>query len=103
MDEKSHSAESDFRYAAVIPAGNRVKALLVVSELGLDRLLDFRGKIQLLLNQRDLRKLVERGQSVLLNAVVPVAPLDPKLVHPEAALKKSLERRLRNIGRKGKR
>jgi len=103
MDEKSPAAERKFRYSASIPTGNRTKSLQVVSELGLDRLPDSKGKIQLLLSQNDLRRLLERGQPVLLHAIVPVAPLDPKLIHPEEAFKAQLEQRLRNIGRKEKR
>ena len=103
MGEKSPVAEGKFRYSASIPAGNRTKALLVVSELGLDRLPDSKGKIQLLLTQGDLRRLLERGQPVLLHAIVPVAPLDPKLIHSEEAFKGSFEQRLRGIGRKEKR
>ncbi len=103
MDEKSPAAEDKFRYSASIPAGNRAKSLQVVSELGLDRLPDSKGKIQLLLSPNDLRRLLERGQPVLLHAILPVAPLDPNLVHSEEAFKARLEQRLRSIGRKGKR
>ena len=94
MDKDPTAAESTFRYSAMIPAGNKAKALRLIEELGLDRLPDARGRIRLLLFPDDLRQLVERDQSVLLQAVVRVKPIDRKLVYTDEEFNKVIKKRL---------
>jgi hypothetical protein len=87
----------------MIPAGNKAKAPRIIEELGLDRLPDARGRIRLLLFPDELRRLVERDQSVLLQAVVPVKPIDKKLVYTDEAFNKMINERLSGGTRKGAR
>jgi len=103
MDKDPTAAESTFRYSALIPAGDEARALRLIEELGLDRLPDARGKIRLLLLPDDLRRLVERDQSVLLQGVVRVTPIDRKLVYTDKAFDKMIKARLRGGKRKGAR
>ena len=92
---------TQYRLSATLLARDRGKALLAVTELGLDRVPDVKGKIRLLLWPEELRLLLARGFEVQLHRAIPVSPLDPKLIRTDKEVQDDLERRLRGTRRKG--
>jgi hypothetical protein len=100
MAKSKDTATSAFRFVAALPEESRSKALSAAAELALDRLPDAQGKLQLLISADDARRLLERGIQVHLQAVLPVTPLDQKLVFSDKAASTLLERRVKSVARK---
>jgi hypothetical protein len=89
------------RFEATLGSAPYAKAVKAAAEFDLDRLPDARGKVTLLLSPDDARRLLEYGFEVHLTAAIPVGPLDQRLVMTDEQAKRSLERQLKGIPRKG--
>jgi len=101
MEEGSEPiAAKPYRLSATLLTRDRDKALAVVSELGLDRVPDVKGRIRLLLWPDEVPLLLERGCELQLHRVLPVAPLEPRLIRTDAEVKDELTKRLRGVRRK---
>lgn len=72
------------RFEATVHATARSAELHAVDSLDLDRVPDPEGGVRMLVGPEDLARLVEEGYEVRVQAVTPVAPLDPGLVADEA-------------------
>lgn len=68
------------RFEATVHATTRSPELQGVESLDLDRVPDPEGGMRMLVGPEDVARLVAEGYEVRVQAVVPVAPLDPGLV-----------------------
>lgn len=85
MASPSASGGSEaMRFEATVHATTRSAELNAVDSLDLDRVPDPEGGVRMLVGPEDLARLVAEGYEVRVQAVAPVAPLDPGLVSDEA-------------------
>ncbi|MGQ0774308.1 MAG: hypothetical protein ACT4NY_07820 [Pseudonocardiales bacterium] len=85
MASQSTRAESTvMRFEATVHATTRSAELHAVDSLDLDRVPDPEGGVRILIGPENLARLVAEGYEVRVQAVAPVAPLDPGLVSDEA-------------------
>jgi len=89
------------RFHATVLVDSRPKGLALVSELGLDRLPDDKGMIQVLITPDEARRLLDRGVQLQLHSALPVAPLDERLILTDKQAKQALEKRLKGVPRQG--
>jgi hypothetical protein len=68
------------RFEATVYPTARSAELGAVDALDLDRVPDPEGGVRVLVGPEDMRRLVAEGFEVRVQAVAPVAPLDPGLV-----------------------
>lgn len=98
MAEPAHEGTSaQYRLSATLLTGKRDAALVAVSELGLDRVADVKGKIRLLLWPEEVPLLLARGFELHVHRAIPVAPLAPELVRTDQEVRATVERRLRGM------
>lgn len=97
----SAKSSGTVRFLATLPTAARTQVLAAVAELGLDRLPDARGRIQLLISADDARRLLDKGIEVHLHAAIPVAPLEKRLILSDEQARNALEKRLKGVPRKG--
>ncbi len=97
----SPGSPESFRFHATVIVDSRAKGIALVSELGLDRLPDRKGKIQVLITAEEARRLLDGGAQLQLHSAVAVAPLDKSLILTDEEAKQALEKRLKGVPRKG--
>lgn len=82
MASQPTSGGSAVRFEATVHA--RSAELPAVDSLDLDRVPDPEGGVRMSVDPQDLARLVAEGYEVGVQAVAPLAPLDPSLVSDEA-------------------
>lgn len=75
------------RFEATIHAATEAAELDAVDSLDLDRVPDVEGGVRVLVGPDEVRRLVTEGFEVRVQAVSPVAPLDPGLVSDDAEVR----------------
>jgi len=83
-DQPAGGGDVVMRFEATVHATTRSAELHAVDALDLDRVPDPEGGVRMLLGPDDLARLVAEGYEVRVQAVAPIAPLDPGLVSDEA-------------------
>lgn len=68
-------------------------------KLNIDRVPDPKGLVRALVTAADCIRLLDQGFEVRLHQAHPVRPLDPKLIENEEALKRWLEKKLKEVGK----
>ena len=69
-------------------------------KLNIDRVPDPKGLVRALVTAADCVRLLDQGFEVRLHQAHPVRPLDPKLIENEEAMKRWLEKKLKEVRRK---
>jgi hypothetical protein len=69
-----------------------------VAELDLDRIPDPEDTVRVLVNLEDIAQLVQQGLEVRLHRVVPVQPLDPRLISGDDQVRAWFDERIRATG-----
>lgn len=89
------------RFEATVQPGEGERDLDKVADLDLDRIPDPEGKVRLLVTMDDCVQLLERGFEVHLHRILPVRPLDPRLIESDESTRAWLEERVKGIERSG--
>jgi hypothetical protein len=79
------------RFEATVYPTARSAELNAVDALDLDRVPDPEGGMRVLVGPEDMARLVAEGFEVRVQAVAPVAPLDPGLVADDAGVRNWFE------------
>jgi hypothetical protein len=91
--------QAQFRFEATVHPGDRAKDVERVADLDLDRIPDPDGQVRLLLTVDDTVRLLEDGYEVRLQRLLPVRPLEPRLVESDEASRAWLEEQVKGLER----
>lgn len=84
MTSQPGEGNTVMRFEATVHTTTRSLDLGGVDALDLDRVPDPEGGVRMLVGPEDMARLVAAGFEVRVQAVVPVRPLDPRLVSGES-------------------
>jgi hypothetical protein len=91
--------EAGYRFEATVHPGDEARDLERVADLDLDRIPDPEGQVRLLLTMDDCVRLLEQGYEVRLLRLLPVRPLDARLVESDESARDWLEEQVKGLER----